>query len=550
MFWDFLSLRPETTHRVMFLFSDRGTPDGYRHMNGYGSHTFTLVNAKNEPVYCKFHFKMKFDEVLREIGELGPFQRRVYFLATFPTILAAAETMSMLFIFNIPPHRCAIPNFPDDQFHVTNDIHLQSLNSTVPKEDDGTWSKCHVYSDVNSDVITTNHSDVIAGKRRIPDSPDLAECDRWVYDQSVFTSTVPTEFNTVCGRLMYRASSHMVVEIGCLLGTLICGVLADRFGRKIPFYVGGLALVGGGFGIAFSTSFITLNICRFILGIARMTLFINGLVLGMEMVGPSKRVLVGIAIEVMWCVGMVLLLVMGYFIRNWRYLEIALSVPSIVLLAYWWLIPESPRWLATKGRKEEALKVLEKIAASNGTTLPKVDDVTHLLEAEHSLSFLHVFKSRELVLRMLILFFNMFTILVNYYVLSYNISNLSGDIFVNFFLNIILELLGLTFPYLLLDRLGRKKVCCSSTFLGGAACMACVLPGLLGGPGKSTQSCGMDWIITVLASIGRFFVCIAFSSLYIYGAEIFPTVIRASTMGLGVTFARFGGLVAPYLADA
>lgn len=57
MFWDFISLRPETTHQVMFLFSDRGTPDGYRHMNGYGSHTFKLINAKNEPVYCKFHFK-------------------------------------------------------------------------------------------------------------------------------------------------------------------------------------------------------------------------------------------------------------------------------------------------------------------------------------------------------------------------------------------------------------------------------------------------------------------------------------------------------------
>ncbi|XP_014243087.1 catalase isoform X2 [Cimex lectularius] len=57
MFWDFISLRPETTHQVMFLFSDRGTPDGFRHMNGYGSHTFKLVNDKNEAVYCKFHYK-------------------------------------------------------------------------------------------------------------------------------------------------------------------------------------------------------------------------------------------------------------------------------------------------------------------------------------------------------------------------------------------------------------------------------------------------------------------------------------------------------------
>lgn len=57
MFWDFISLRPETTHQVMILFSDRGIPDGYRHMNGYGGHTFKLVNAKGEAFWCKFHYK-------------------------------------------------------------------------------------------------------------------------------------------------------------------------------------------------------------------------------------------------------------------------------------------------------------------------------------------------------------------------------------------------------------------------------------------------------------------------------------------------------------
>lgn len=65
MFWDFITLRPETTHQVFFLFSDRGIPDGYRHMNGYGSHTFKMVNAKNEPVYCKFHSKT--DQGIRNI---------------------------------------------------------------------------------------------------------------------------------------------------------------------------------------------------------------------------------------------------------------------------------------------------------------------------------------------------------------------------------------------------------------------------------------------------------------------------------------------------
>ncbi|MFO7827282.1 MAG: catalase [Bacteroidales bacterium] len=57
MMWDFWSLNPESLHQVMILFSDRGTPDGYRFMNGYGSHTFSLINKKNERIWVKFHFK-------------------------------------------------------------------------------------------------------------------------------------------------------------------------------------------------------------------------------------------------------------------------------------------------------------------------------------------------------------------------------------------------------------------------------------------------------------------------------------------------------------
>src|ERR1700726_4293049 len=59
MMWDFWSLSPESLHQVTILFSDRGTPNGYRHMNGYSSHTFSLINAKNELFYVKWHFKTK-----------------------------------------------------------------------------------------------------------------------------------------------------------------------------------------------------------------------------------------------------------------------------------------------------------------------------------------------------------------------------------------------------------------------------------------------------------------------------------------------------------
>lgn len=59
MMWDFWSLNPESLHQVMFLMTDRGTPFSYRHMHGFGSHTFSLINANNEKFWVKFHFKTK-----------------------------------------------------------------------------------------------------------------------------------------------------------------------------------------------------------------------------------------------------------------------------------------------------------------------------------------------------------------------------------------------------------------------------------------------------------------------------------------------------------
>jgi catalase len=57
MMWDFWSLNPESLHQVMILMTDRGTPSTYRHMDGFGSHTYSLIDKDNNRVWVKFHFK-------------------------------------------------------------------------------------------------------------------------------------------------------------------------------------------------------------------------------------------------------------------------------------------------------------------------------------------------------------------------------------------------------------------------------------------------------------------------------------------------------------
>jgi len=81
--WDFWSLNPESLHQVMFVMSDRGTPYGYRFMHGFGSHTFSFINAENERVWVKFHFisqqgikNFTNDEAVKMKGEDPDFAQR------------------------------------------------------------------------------------------------------------------------------------------------------------------------------------------------------------------------------------------------------------------------------------------------------------------------------------------------------------------------------------------------------------------------------------------------------------------------------------------
>lgn len=84
--WDFWSLSPETLHQVMILMSDRGLPKNLRQMHGFGSHTFSFINDKNERFWVKFHFKslqgienISNEEAARIVGEDREYSQRDLF---------------------------------------------------------------------------------------------------------------------------------------------------------------------------------------------------------------------------------------------------------------------------------------------------------------------------------------------------------------------------------------------------------------------------------------------------------------------------------------
>ncbi|KAK7108455.1 hypothetical protein V1264_016193 [Littorina saxatilis] len=172
--------------------------------------------------------------------------------------------------------------------------------------------------------------------------------------------------------------------------------------------------------------------------------------------------------------------------------------------------------------------------------MPKVEETKGLFEADTQFSLRQVFQSRELRTRVLIVYSNMFVIAMVYYGLTLNVTNLGGDIFINFLIMAVLETIGFAVPTFLLDRVGRKPVYCVSILVAGLACVISLFPVMFGAP---------EWAVIALCMTGRLFVCTAYGVIYVYGAELFPTVIRASAMGTGVTVSRVGSLISPYLAD-
>ena len=117
-----------------------------------------------------------------------------------------------------------------------------------------------------------------------------------------------------------------------------------------------------------------------------------------EIVGPRWRPHVNAMYGYFWSIGGLLMCLCAYLIHNWRYLQLVLSAQMLFMLAYFWLasstslakssfslheysyyrLPESPRWLLTKGRVDEAMKIFTRIAKSNKTTL-NPDKVVKLL---------------------------------------------------------------------------------------------------------------------------------------------------------------------------
>ncbi|XP_053398435.1 organic cation transporter protein-like [Mercenaria mercenaria] len=475
---------------------------------------------------------MKFDEILVLLGEFGPYQKRIYFLVGLPAINAGIFMMINVFLLGNPDHRCAIPGCDNDTYAVQSNLHAILINRTIPPPDDDNfkYDECHLFPPNAS--YYDNYSR--------PTNASKYKCDKWVYDESVFHENVVTEMSVVCDKEILQSIAKMTFFIGVLFGDLTFGVVADRYGRKKSFYLSILLLLVSTIVLYWVQNFVEYSVVRFFIGAGCAGIFLVGFVIAMEMVGPSKRLWAGTFWQVWFEIGLIILSGVAYLVRDWRKLQIIMAIPTVIYLPYYWLIPESSRWLLSQGRPAEAEAVLRKAARVNKVTLP--DDFLDQCEPDNDTGKVwHLFRSRKLAIRTSVIFYNWLAIATVYYGLSLNTGNLGGDFYLNFLLQGVSEFPAYVICLLLFDRLGRKKLLIGFFFLGGLSCIATLFTRIYGGE-------KLEAATITLAMVGKMCVSGTFTVIYVFSAELYPTVVRNSGVGTSSCFSRFGVISAPYIA--
>ncbi|XP_076804378.1 organic cation transporter protein-like [Clavelina lepadiformis] len=493
---------------------------------------------------------------LLQSNDFGYYEKRLCFLLFLSAIPNAFPLFQSLVNQYVPPYRCDVSAIVDNvknetlprEMEITSDDQWNEhlLNLTIPYEENeaGNFkrSSCTRYN-VSLEYLQnlTNHSFVKTGNKT--DDRNIVSCSKFQYE-GVEVSAV-TEFGLVCDQAWQRPFFVSMFMLGMLFGGICGGIISDWFGRKFAF----LLFTALQFIVSFATSFVTTpalyGILVFLNGWTSLVNYCAAALLGSEFVLSKYRSFVYFVMGSGCGVGFMLLGPIMYFARNWRWFMGIVGLVGIPYIAYYWLIDESPLWLAAKGKDEELERVLRKVARINKQKQKSKEEIKKLLPSENDKaqtcfkSICEIISNCTMMGRLLVAGFSWCVASMSYYVVALNNNNLSGNRFVNLAISGLMEIVALILFYVIVDSFGRRKSYMTT--------MTCCAVGIALTPLAAIWG---DQLVIVLSMFGRVTTSIGFAIVYVYHVELFPTPTRQTVMGICSACARIGGVISPYILHA
>jgi len=453
------------------------------------------------------------DSVLRRIGQFGPFQIRILAMFLFIFFPITYQTLIMVFVAYEPPWMCA-------------------QQSVACFESNSSSARSAVYSTATKPIK-------LYERRCSLNRSDWKFADYNLYEGP--HETIVDEFDLVCSRGFLGWLANAMLFFGWAIGAIVLGLVADRYGRKSVLFPSVLVVLLVTFAMAFAKAFWIVAVCRVIIGFFEAGCFLSMFVLATELVGPEKRALAGTLVWFYFTAALMVLGLKAYFIRNWRTLLILSSAPWIFILIFWKFVPESVRWLLVKGKTEKAQAILEKVAKVNKKEMP-VDDL-HVPLTTANKGVLELFKTWKMTKLSLIQIYAWFVNGMVYYGLSLSSGEFGGSIYLNFVLTSLVEIPGNILVIDNCNRFGRKKTTVAYMIAAGISVVAVsLIP-------HGTNNTGFIAGRVTLGTLGKMFITTSFDSLYVFSAELFPTVVRNSGMGMVSVASRIGAASSPFVVQ-
>ncbi|CAK6446031.1 unnamed protein product [Pipistrellus nathusii] len=476
-----------------------------------------------------------YDEVTAFLGEWGLFQRLIFFLLSASIIPNGFNGMSVVFLAGTPEHRCRVPdsaNLSSAWRNHSAPLRLQN-GRPVPHncrryrlEALANFSALGLEPGRDVDLETLQQEDCLDG---------------WEFSRDVYLSTIVTEWNLVCDNDWKTPLTSSLFFVGVLIGSFFSGQLSDRFGRKSILFATMAVQTGFSFLQIFSINWEMFTVLFVIVGMGQISNYVVAFILGTEILGKSVRIIFStLGVCTFFAVGYMLLPLFAYFIRDWRMLLLALTVPGLLCVPLWWFIPESPRWLVSQRRFSEAEAIIQRAAKMNKVAVPAVIfDPVELQELkplkQEKIYILDLFRKRNIAMitSMSILLWMLTS--VGYFALSLDSPNLHGDAYLNCFLSALIEIPAYITAWLLLRTLPRRYIIAGVLFLGGGVLLLIQL-----------VPADYNFLSIGMVMLGKFGVTSAFSMLYVFTAELYPTLVRNMAVGVTSMASRVGSIIAPY----
>ncbi|XP_033494475.2 solute carrier family 22 member 13-like [Epinephelus lanceolatus] len=467
-----------------------------------------------------------FGQILKDVGELGLFQKRLVALLCIPSIFAAFNMFGQVFAGMSFPHHCNTDWILE---HGPNLTVERRRNLTIPINKDGRFESCKMFTPVDLDLETIEEDGI---------NTTTGCIDGWDYETPVGASSIMSEFDLVCDQKGLIEASLSIYMAGFLVGGLAYGAISDRFGRRFAILLCLSLVLLLDLTTALSPNIYVYMVLKFFCGSSGGVIMMNTTVMGVEWTSPSKSAVCTMAILLFVPVGLMVLPGVAYFISNWRILQLVLFSPLLIIVGIlYWFLPESARWLMTHGRKEEALKELQRAARVNGRRVP--EDLLDQVEMEvpcRRENMLDIFRVSYLRKRTLLMGFNWFSTSLLYFGMSLNVGSFGLNIYLTQFIFGAVEIPAQLSTLFLIQRFGRRISQAGFLLFGGAAFLL-----VLAIPKDLPE------VVTAIAVLGKYFATASLCTAYVYTAELYPTSLRQNGVGLNFMCARVGGILAPLI---